>query len=105
MPPSKTLQVTTRDYLEKLPLELHEPILENLTFRDIIALDMYALEGGRVASALAISPAWREVFRYTYLPRKDEFEALLSLTVVAVGEHSYVLHLIFMASLPVLQLI
>ncbi|KAK0716439.1 hypothetical protein B0T21DRAFT_248573, partial [Apiosordaria backusii] len=47
--------------LERLPLELIEPVLANLTFRDIIALSICAEDNGRLAAALATSPSWRNI--------------------------------------------
>ncbi|KAK3317935.1 hypothetical protein B0H66DRAFT_220053 [Apodospora peruviana] len=65
-------------HLEKLPLELHEPILANLSFRDVIALAKYAPDGGQVATALAISPKWGNIWP-TYTAHKDEYQTLASL--------------------------
>ncbi|KAK4451975.1 hypothetical protein QBC34DRAFT_457707 [Podospora aff. communis PSN243] len=64
--------------LEQLPLELFEPILENLSFRDVIALAKYAPEGSRLAAALETSPMWRDIWP-TYKANADDFQTLVSL--------------------------
>ena len=75
-------------HLEQLPLELHEPILANLTFLDIILLDKHAsfLDNSRLQAAMSISPAWRDVWPI-YTKHRDDFQALASLTAVPIGAH------------------
>jgi len=75
-------------HLEQLPLELHEAILANLSFRDIIALAKYAPENSRIEAALATSPTWRNIWP-TYLTYKDDFQALVSLIVPVGGNRLF----------------
>ncbi|KAK4177289.1 hypothetical protein QBC36DRAFT_185501 [Triangularia setosa] len=58
--------------LEHLPLELIEPVLANLTFRDIIALSMCAEDDGRLATALATGSSWSDIWP-VYMARKPEY--------------------------------
>ncbi|KAK0652372.1 hypothetical protein B0T16DRAFT_406085 [Cercophora newfieldiana] len=69
--------------IEQLPLELLEPILENLSFRDVIALVKYAGEGSRLVAALTISPKWRGIWP-TYEANAADFQTLVSL-IMPVG--------------------
>lgn len=77
----------TVSYLEKLPLELHEPILSQLTLRDIIALAKYAPKESRVQAVIEISPAWGKVWP-TYLAHKQDLQALVSL-ILPIGDRLY----------------
>src|SRR4051812_43387227 len=70
-------------HLEKLPLELFEPILENLSFRDVIALAKHAGDDSRLAAALETSPRWRDMWP-TYVAHREDFQTLASL-IVPVG--------------------
>ncbi|GAB1318617.1 F-box domain-containing protein [Madurella fahalii] len=74
---------TVTCHLEKLPIELHEPILANLSFRDIIALAKYTSKGSRLDTALATSPTWKSIWP-TYTANQDDFQTLASL-IVPVG--------------------
>jgi hypothetical protein len=71
-------------HLEKLPLELYEPILENLTFRDVIALVKYSGEEGRLTQAVASSPRWKSVWPI-YKAHESDFQALVALMVPVGG--------------------
>ncbi|KAM7193670.1 hypothetical protein V8F20_008307 [Naviculisporaceae sp. PSN 640] len=85
MPPSQDERIA--NHLEKLPVELHEPILSQLTLRDIIAVAKYAPEGGRLEGALEISPTWGKVWP-TYLAHKQDLQTLVSL-IMPVGGRLY----------------
>lgn len=63
--------------LECLPSELIEPILANLTFRNIIALSICAEDNCQRANALVISPAWKDIWP-VYVARKSEFQTIMS---------------------------
>lgn len=80
---SKVDPARIASHLEQLPLELHEAILVNLSFRDVIALAKYAPENSRIEAALTTSPTWRDIWP-TYLHYKDDFQTLVSL-IVPVG--------------------
>ncbi|KAM7216974.1 hypothetical protein V8F06_007613 [Rhypophila decipiens] len=75
------------NHLEKLPVELHEPILSQLTLRDIIAVAQYAPKGGRLESALEISPVWGKVWP-TYCKHKQDLQTLVSL-MMPIGSRLY----------------
>ncbi|KAK3323190.1 hypothetical protein B0T19DRAFT_476338 [Cercophora scortea] len=64
--------------LEDLPLELMEPILAGLELRDIISLSEWA--GYRLRAALAISPAWRDIWPAS-LELQTDLRKLASLRV------------------------
>lgn len=69
--------------MENLPLELHESILANLSFRDIIVLAKCVPNGSRMGTALATSPTWSRIWPI-YTANQDDFQTLASL-VVPVG--------------------
>ncbi|KAK4662216.1 uncharacterized protein QC763_711660 [Podospora pseudopauciseta] len=70
--------------LECLPSELIEPILANLTFRDIIALSICAEDNCQLANAPVISPAWKDIWP-VYVARRSEFQTIMSLIVPLGG--------------------
>jgi len=86
MPKSSTANIA--GHIEQLPLELFEPILENLSLRDVIALVKHAGEDSRLVAALAISPKWRDIWS-TYQANPDGFQTLVSLIVPIGGKRLF----------------
>ncbi|KAK3368480.1 hypothetical protein B0H63DRAFT_76614 [Podospora didyma] len=83
--PPRVAAVASR--LEQLPLELHEPILAQLSLRDIIALHQCAGEGSRIEAAMSMSPKWKPIWPM-YMAHKDDFQTLASF-IVPVGARKF----------------
>ncbi|KXX74841.1 hypothetical protein MMYC01_208072 [Madurella mycetomatis] len=81
---AKLTPATVAWQMENLPLELHEPILANLSFRDIIVLAKCVPDGSRMATALATSPTWSKIWPI-YTANQDDFQTLASLLVPVGG--------------------
>ncbi|KAK3688826.1 hypothetical protein B0T22DRAFT_162454 [Podospora appendiculata] len=71
--------------LENLPMELMEPILAGLELRDIISLSEWA--GPRLCAALAISPAWRDIWPSS--PERQADLRILASLRVPVGSRLF----------------
>ncbi|KAK4465336.1 hypothetical protein QBC42DRAFT_169291 [Cladorrhinum samala] len=70
--------------LDKLPLELVEPIISGLTFRDVLALTKGVQEGSHLWNAFAVSPTWWKIWPMI-AEYRDGFETLVSLTITVNG--------------------
>ncbi|KAK3986806.1 hypothetical protein QBC44DRAFT_332525 [Cladorrhinum sp. PSN332] len=70
--------------LDKLPLELIEPIISRLTFRDAIALTNQVDQGSHLWNAFSISPTWKGVWPMI-VANRDQFEILTDLMITVNG--------------------
>ncbi|KAK4220492.1 hypothetical protein QBC38DRAFT_494197 [Podospora fimiseda] len=71
-------------HLDKLPLELIEPVISQLTFRDAIALTHQIKEGDHLWNAFSISPVWKDIWPML-VTNRDDFDTLASLNITVNG--------------------
>ncbi|KAK5656887.1 hypothetical protein OQA88_4438 [Cercophora sp. LCS_1] len=88
--PRKVDPAVVADLLEQLPLELFEPILATLSFRDIITLDKLSGEGSRLGAALSTDPKWKDHWPM-YMANRDGFQSLAFLIIPSIGRGRHLL--------------
>ncbi|KAK4225254.1 hypothetical protein QBC38DRAFT_483445 [Podospora fimiseda] len=71
-------------HLDKLPLELIEPIISQITFRDAIALTNQVQKGSHLWNAFSISPVWKRIWPMI-IANREQFETLTELMINVNG--------------------